>query len=385
MRKSILLLAVFIGMSTAFAQGTASGAKWIKKTSCNKKAALVANQAMESMMNLEYLIAYGQAQAALLLDPDCGCAQLTIAKVSSGNKEWGSRKSKLSAIDRNALSQEEKGWYDVLTASNEDYENEVNKAKSKFPKSPLFNYLFKPFDFKAHKKFTEDFPNNAASAYNMVSYGYARGEYGAASYEKAMEAANTSAALHNGPNVYDSKAEHAFEQGNYKEALQYQRKAVDFAIFASPYWEGAKKYYYLVNKEKIAERLIKDQKEMQDAMTNGDAKKFAKYIDANIPLVVGSSNLEPFDVLDATFKLTAAVTWKSFELYDSKVHFSPDMNTAVITYYAKGAYVVKGTDTEVAYNTRASSVWVDTDNGWKNIHQNWAPQKNAQGIPPVSK
>jgi len=384
MRKSILLLAVFIGMSTAFAQGTASGAKWIKKTSCNKKAALVANQAMESMMNLEFLIAYGQAQAALLLDPDCGCAKITIARVSSGNKEWGSRKSKLSAIDRTSLSEEEKGWYDVLTASDETYEKEVDKAKAKFPKSPLFNYLFKPMDFKAHKKFTENFPNNAASAYNMVSYGYARGEYGEASYEKAMEAANTSAAMHNGPNVYDSKAEHAYNQGNYKEALQYQRKAFDFASFASPYRVNLKKYYSLANKEKIAERLIKNHKELHDAVRNADAEKFSKYVDVNTPLVAGGSNLEPFNIFDSSFK-SAVVTWKSFESYDLEVHFSPDMNTAVITFYAKGAYVVKGTDTEVAYNTRASSVWVDTDNGWKIMHQNYAPQKNAQGMPPTSK
>jgi len=389
MKNIILLLSIIIITSCVNTpkekQETASGAEWIKKTSCTKKAALIANQAMESMMNLESLIAYGQAKSALLLDPDCGCAQLIIARVSSSNKEWGSRKSKLSNIDRYSLSQEEKGWYDVLTASDENVEKEVNKAKNKFPKSPLFNYLFKPMDFKAHKKFTENFPNNAASAYNMVSYGYMRGKYGTASYEKAMEAANTSAALHHGPNVYDSKAEHAFEQGDYKEALQYQRKAVDFGAFSSPHWVRAKRYYRLVNKEKLTEKLIKNQKEIQDAITNGDAESFSKYIDANTPMVSGDSNLQPFYTFDkASFNEPTQVTWKSFELYDLEVYFSPDMNTAVITFYAKGAYVVKGTDTEVAYNTRASSVWVDTNDGWKTMHVNFAPQKNAQGIPATS-
>ena len=113
-------------------------------------------------------------------------------------------------------------------------------------------------------------------------------------------------------------------------------------------------------------------------MQKGIQIKFFKYPGLD-------SNLQPFYTFDkASFNEPTQVTWKSFELYDLEVYFSPDMNTAVITFYAKGAYVVKGTDTEVAYNTRASSVWVDTNDGWKTMHVNFAPQKNAQGIPATS-
>ena len=58
-------------------------AQWVQKTSCNKKAAQISNQAIESMANLEYLTALGMAKAALIIDSDCGCAQL-VAQIQIG-------------------------------------------------------------------------------------------------------------------------------------------------------------------------------------------------------------------------------------------------------------------------------------------------------------
>ena len=69
-----LLFILVLGTSIASAQ-------WVQKTSCNKKAAQISNQAIESMANLEYLTALGMAKAALIIDSDCGCAQLTIAAI----------------------------------------------------------------------------------------------------------------------------------------------------------------------------------------------------------------------------------------------------------------------------------------------------------------
>ena len=81
-----------------------TSAQWVQKTSCNKKAAQISNEAIESMANLEYLTALGMAKAALIIDSDCGCAQLTIAAISGSNPDWGSQKTKLKAIDIAKLS-----------------------------------------------------------------------------------------------------------------------------------------------------------------------------------------------------------------------------------------------------------------------------------------
>ena len=77
-----------------------------------------------------------------------------------------------------------------------------------------------------------------------------------------------------------------------------------------------------------------------------------------------------------------------------KVYFSTDMNTAVITFYAKGGYTMnrsselfdlngnlKSTSEFIEYSTRASSVWVNTDQGWKTMHSNFAPNKGKIGLP----
>ena len=69
---------------------------------------MIINEAIESRFNVEPLIALGQAKAALILDPNCGCAKILIAGLGSPNKDWGSRKEKLDGINRSDLSGEEK-------------------------------------------------------------------------------------------------------------------------------------------------------------------------------------------------------------------------------------------------------------------------------------
>jgi len=43
--------------------------------------------------------------------------------------------------------------------------------------------------------------------------------------------------------------------------------------------------------------------------------------------------------------------------------------------------VFKESNKEVAYSTRGSSVWVNTDQGWKIMHSSWAPNQDGIGIP----
>ena len=153
-------------------------AQWINDTSCGKKASLIANNAIEYVMNLEHMAAFGAANSALLIDEDCGCAKLVLAAVSSTDENWGSRSKKLEAIKTTKLSPEEKGWYQYLAASSEDRQAVSTSLASKFPKGALMNYLATSTqDFNTFKAFAEKFPAHASSAYNMMSYGYMRGDY----------------------------------------------------------------------------------------------------------------------------------------------------------------------------------------------------------------
>ena len=101
-------------------------AQWISKTSCSKRAAMITNEAIESRLNVEPLIALGQAKAALILDPNCGCAKILISGLGSSNEDWGSRNEKLEGIDRSSLSGEEKAWYDILIASDSQVKEKLN-------------------------------------------------------------------------------------------------------------------------------------------------------------------------------------------------------------------------------------------------------------------
>ena len=99
-------------------------------------------------------------------------------------------------------------------------------------------------------------------------------------------------------------------------------------------------------------------------------------------LVSGDSNLQDFyEFNESSFSRGANVNWDNFDLRDIDVSFSPDMGTAILTFYADGSYSVGDSDKKVDYSTRASSVWIATDSGWKTVHTNWAPYGGGSGIP----
>ncbi|MCP4483647.1 MAG: nuclear transport factor 2 family protein [Flavobacteriaceae bacterium] len=374
MKKLLFILAL---------SSTVASAQWVQKTSCKKDAAKITNEAIESIANLEYLPAMGMAKAALLLDPECGCAQLALAAISSPNPNWGSQKSKLEAMNVSKLSAEEKAWHEFLMASRTNRPSVAQAAATKYPDSPLVNLLVtSPADFNSFKTFAEKFPNQAAAAYNMMSYGYLRGDYGEPNQDMAMDYVKRSQQMHDGPNAHDSMAEHYAAIGDYQKALDAELKAVDYARFGSPYWDYARTYYAKVNQEELSKELMKNQTEAQDAVTNGDYETFSKYEHPDIIHTTGDSNLSPFYTFNkASFDREQAIVWNKFELNNMNVTYSPDMRTAVLTFYASGSYTFKDTKEEVAYSTRGSSVWVDTADGWKIMHSSWAPNKDGKGIP----
>ena len=357
--------------------------QWVDD-SCNKKASKIVNEAVEHLANLEQLTAVGMAKAALMVDENCGCANLVIAAAAAAN---GSRKSKLDAIDISSLNSEEKVWHKMLTATltgdSETYMASLKSGIEETPNSPLLNWFNSGGDYNNYKKFSTDFPEHASAAYNMVAYGYANGEIGGkVDYEAAMDALDKSRELHDGPNVLDSRAEIYAMSGDYLKARQNQFGAYDYAWFASPYAPKLVTYNRKVNTEEIVKNLKEAQVNLQNAILERDKEEYEKYVTADMHLVTGDSNLQEFyEFTDESLTRETDVNWNSFDLRDIEIDFSPDMTMAILTFYADGSYTQGDSEDVVDYSTRASAVWIATDDGWKSVHANWAPYGGGSGIP----
>jgi hypothetical protein len=380
MKKQLITFGVFLCFSL-------HAQEWISDLSCNSESSAMINEAITHVTNIEPLVALGLAKAARIVDKNCECSKIVIAAFSSADPNWGSRKSKLESVDSAKLSQEEKAWYDLLvstTTEDEDWESTYNQVLSDFPNSPLFNWFAtNRQDMNSYKIFAEKFPDHAAGAYNMLAYGHAYGEIGdGPDFDSAFELLDKLETLHDGPNSRDSRAEIFAMNEDFQSSLSNQLKAVDFATFASPYWDKATTYWRSMNKEDVSSNLVESQKNMQNAILERDVEEFNKYISDDSNLITGDSNLGDFYTFETdNFNLQQNFTWNSFDLRDFQTHFSPDMKTAVLTFYASGSYTFNESQEEVAYSTRASSVWIVSDSGWKCVHSNWAPYKSGTGIP----
>ena len=361
-------------------------AQWIQNSSCDKKANIVANQAIEYMANLEYLPALGAANSALLLDENCGCAKLTLAAISSQNPKWGSRIQKLDEIDSSKLTPEEKAWYDYLRiVDNVKRSNFQITLQNKFSKSPLINYLGTSVnDFNSYKLFAEKFPTYSSSAYNMISYGYMMGAFGEINMNEAKKYIEMSKNIHYGPNSFDSMGEHYASVGDYEKAFESQLTAIDFATFASPYRKNAQLYSAKMSKDKITQTIMDNQKVMQSAILNGDYESYKEFEHPEIVVTTGDSNLNPFYVFTKdNLNEDAPMTWNAFDLSNFEVYFSPDMKSSVITFDADGSFTMIASKIKFDYSTRGSATWVSTTEGWKILHSSYAPRKGKNGLPDV--
>ena len=130
--------------------------------------------------------------------------------------------------------------------------------------------------------------------------------------------------------------------------------------------------------------VLQAQKDVQDAILERNIEEFKKYVTEDMQLVAGDSNLQDFyEFTDVSFSRQSNITWNSFDLRDFDFSFSPDMSMVILTFYADGSYTRDGSDNSIAYSTRASSVWIATENGWKTVHTNWAPYGGGSGIPKI--
>ena len=378
--KNIIIIAFCLLLFNLEAQ------QWVDD-SCTKEASKIVNKSIDHLANLEYSMAYAMANAALLIDEDCQCAKLVKAGATSAAANWGSRKQKLDDVEVSKLGGEEKAWYAMLTATltgdSEKYQKSLSDGLTAYPDSPILNWLSTGTEFDANKKFAENFPSIASGSYNFMAYQYARGNYdGEPNLDMAYEMVEKSTEIHDGPNIFDSKAEIAAENGDYETALNNQLKAHDYSSVGSQYWQNAVMYWHKLNKDNVADNLKKAQVEFQNAILEKNEEEFKKYVSEDESLVVGDSNLGKFyNYTLKNLNQEALIDWDSFDIRDIDVHFSSDMTMAYLTFYADGAYTFKESGQTVDYNTRASAVWIRTANGWKSIHANWAPSEGGIGIP----
>ncbi len=378
MKKILLsLIMTFAFLISANAQ------KWIEETSCNKQASKIVNEAINHLSNLEHLMAVGMAKGALVVDEDCECAKLVVAAASSNNKDWGSRASKLQNINVKSLTNIERAWFTVLSSSNKNYDETVQKAIDMYPASPLLNWFkTSPRDWNSFKTYATNFPKNASAAYNMMAYAYARGDYGdKPDFNAAYQSISKSLTMHQGPNALDSQAEIAAMEGDYDKAVENQLKALDYAPFASPYQAKLRTYWRTLNKKDLIKDLKDLQVNAQQAIEDQNLEEWKKYISEDMMLTTGDSSLTKFyNQTEEKFLEKTNFQWNNFDLRDIDVNFSPDMTMAILTFYASGDYTLNETNEKVDYSTRASAVWIATDSGWKMVHANWAPF-GGSGIP----
>ena len=77
-------------------------------THATKKLLKLLTKRIDHLANLEYMMAYAMANAALIVDDDCQCAKLIKAGATSAAANWGSRKEKLDDVDLDKLVEKRK-------------------------------------------------------------------------------------------------------------------------------------------------------------------------------------------------------------------------------------------------------------------------------------
>lgn len=358
-------------------------AQWLTETSCNEQSQKIADKAIAHLANVESSVAVGMANAALMIDENCGAAKLVQVNAALGG-EYGSRDQQVKDLDTQNFTEQEKAWHKILAASAEEESAVKREMAEAYPKVPLFALLASLIveDGKdGLAEYVQEFPDYASSAYNTMSYRYAEGFYGEPNMEKALETVKKVFLTHDGPNAHDSMAEHYALMGDYESAFKHQAMALDYAAMGGAgYGVNAGIYFRQNNKDGLTDTLkTMTQKRIAYQMEN-DFEGLEQFYSEDIGMIACNSDMGPCVFYETLEEEDPGIVWNRWDVSDLKVYFSPDMRVAVTTFNNDGEYTVNGSDTPVAYKTRASEVWT-LDNGWKLMHSNFAPLALGSGIP----
>lgn len=377
MKKYFLTIALFL-----IAMGV--NAQWLTETSCTQQSQKIVDKAIAHLVNVESSLAVGMANAALMIDENCGTAKLVLTNAAMEG-EYGSRSQKVKDLDTKTFTNQEKGWHKIMATPAEDRTKIIQEIAEANPKVPLFAFWSSATLEDGKDKLSEyvvAFPEYAAPAYNIMSYRYADGTYGEEpNMTKAIETAQKILLTHDGPNAYDSMAEHYALMGDYESAFKHQAMALDYAASGgSVYGVNAGIYFRQKNKQSLTDTLKTMTQKRIAYQMNNDYEGLAQFYSEDLGMVGCNSDMEPCIFYTTLEEEDPNYVWKRWDVSDLKVYFSPDMTVAITTFNNDGEYTFKGSDKPVAYKTRASEVW-KLDNDWKLIHSNFAPLALGSGIP----
>jgi len=385
----LLLLAMCFGVAscdtTPALFGSAaqlSGAdSWISASSCSESAHQLVNEAIEAANNVEAGRAWGLSQAALIIDPGCVAAQIAQAALASANEEWGSRGTRLAALEGQEMTPSERAWASVLSTAGDERLAGCEAAAEEFPNDALFARCAIPATAEGAAQlveWTRRFPSLAASAHNVMAYGYAQGSWGMEINEaESARQLEMYLSMHDGPNAYDSYAELSHGQGNDSTAFEYQLKAIDRGGVL--YQASAVRYRRFSQRAAIEEALRAAMTEMASAAASGDTEVNGKHMAASFIMCYSSMSPCQEETVEGYQARTGGLNWQTSGITDVEVSFGPDMLVAMTHGNQTGTY----TDSNgqlVEYSTRVSMVWDLSGAAPKLIQANFAPMGGA-GIP----
>jgi len=375
MKKTILTISIcYLCTSLAYAQ-------WLPGKSCNSTASDITDQAIAHYVNLETPFAVGMANAALMVDPDCGAAKLLKINAAMGGS-FGNRAEQLENFDISGLSESEMAWYTIMVNKDDDWQGVRISAANDHPDVPLFQFwgaMASEDQMAALEKYAEDFSDYASPAYNMLSYSYSFNDDVEFDLDMAIETIEKTIAMHDGPNAYDSRAEHYAEAGDFEKALESQLQAMNYAAGPSAYARNAGIYFRTTNKEAWTDSIKAYTNERIGYTMMNDTEGSMKFMPETMSMIGCNSNMNPCMAIEEPLENTS-FTWNEWEVDEIDVHFNKEMTMAITTYTSSGNYTMNDSGDQVDYHTRASEVWQLEDGSWKLVHSNFAPMPDGDGL-----
>jgi hypothetical protein len=373
---------VITTIALCFLFATTANGQWLPGKSCNAMASEIADQAVAHMVNLESPFAVGMADAALMIDENCGTAKLIKANLSLGG-QFGNQQEQLDMIDVDALSESEKAWHSLLSDDSGDWATARKALAEEYPNVPLFQFWAVMADddpAEAMQEYADNFPEYASPAYNMLSYAYARGDGVEQDMDMAMEIVEKAIAAHDGPNAYDSRAEHYAAAEDYDNAFSSQLQALNYAAGPSPYQQYAMIYWRHTNKEALTDSVKSYTKQRIQATMMNDLEGLERFRPESMTMMACNSNMGPCEMVDEPMQ-NDAFTWNDWEVGDIVVQFNEEMTMAITAYTSTGNYTMNESGEIIDYHTRASEVWQLEGGSWVLVHSNFAPMPDGAGLP----
>jgi hypothetical protein len=198
--------------------------------------------------------------------------------------------------------------------------------------------------------------------------------------DMAMEIVEKAIEAHDGPNAYDSRAEHYAEAGNFDRAFRSQLQALNYANGPSAYQQYAGIYWRTNNKEALTDSVKSYTKQRIHSTMMNDVEGQSKFQSESMSMIACNSDMGPCELVDEPTE-NEYFTSNSWDVGDIDVQYNEQMNMAITTFTSAGNYTMNESGEEVDYHTRASEVWQLEGGGWVLVHSNFAPMPDGAGLP----